>query len=94
MIGTDPLLYVYLVGILLSFTILDFIQFKTVVTLAYTPGNSGFAHPIPQLTTPAMIALPLRLQTSGPPESPWQASLPPTPGYPAQSIEFVIGSLL
>ena len=37
-----------------------------------------------------MIALPLLLHTNGPPESPWQASLPPVPGYPAQSIELVI----
>ena len=37
-----------------------------------------------------MTALPLSLQTNGPPESPWQASLPPTLGYPAQSIVSVI----
>ena len=65
-------------------------QSKTVVTLAYTPGLLGRAHPIPQLTTPAMTALPLSLQTNGPPESPWQASLPPTLGYPAQSMVSVI----
>ena len=69
---------------------LDWIQFKATVTLAYTPGKSASAHPFPQLTIPAMIALPLSLQTKGPPESPWQASLPPVPGYPAQSIELVI----
>ena len=37
-----------------------------------------------------MTAFPLSLQTYGPPESPWQASLPPTPVNPAQSIESVI----
>ena len=31
--------------------------------------------------------------TKGPPESPWQASLPPTLGYPAQSMELVIAPL-
>ena len=60
------------------------------MTLAYTPGNSGVAHPWPQLTTPAITALPFSLQTNGPPESPWQESLPPTPGYPAQIIVSVI----
>ena len=37
-----------------------------------------------------MMAFPLLLHTYGPPESPWQASLPPTLGYPAQSMELVI----
>ena len=63
------------------------------VTLAYTPGKSARAHPFPQLTTPAITALPLSLQTYGPPESPWQESLPPTLGYPAHSMEVVIAPL-
>ena len=78
---------------MLLLTMLDSIQFKTVVTLAYTPGKLARAHPFPQLTTPAMTGLPLSLQTYGPPESPWQASLPPTLGYPAQSMELVIAPL-
>ena len=71
-------------------TMLTFIQSKILVTLAYTPGYSCEAHPAPQLTIPAITALLLTLQTKGPPESPLQASLPPTPGYPAQNIESVI----
>ena len=71
-------------------TMLTFIQSKILVTLAYTPGYSGEAHPAPQLTIPAITALLLTLQTKGPPESPEQASLPPTPGYPAQNIESVM----
>ena len=59
-------------------TMLTFIQSKILVTLAYTPGYSGEAHPAPQLTIPAITALLLTLQTKGPPESPLQASLPPT----------------
>ena len=70
-------------------TMLSFIQSKILVTLAYTPGFLGTAHPYPKLTIPAITALPLSLQTNGPPESPWQESLPPS-GYAAQSMESVI----
>ena len=63
------------------------IQFNTRVTLEYTPGLSGLAQESPQLTTPTRTARPFSLHTKGPPESPLQESLPPTPGYPAQIIE-------
>ena len=41
------------------------------------------------LTIPVTTALPPTLQTYGPPESPWQESLPPC-GKPAQNIASVI----
>src|SRR5690606_39817253 len=44
-------------------------------------GLPGRAHPSPHETTPTSL-LPA---TSGPPESPWQASLPPS-GKPAQTM--------
>ena len=43
-----------------------------------TPGNPGIAHPYPQLTTMTRISLQKSFpeKISGPPESPWQLSLP------------------
>ena len=46
------------------------------------------AHPIPQLTTPVICHLPSTRHTSGPPESPWHASIPPSK-YPAQILSFL-----
>merc|ERR1719201_1307495 len=57
---------------------------------AYTPGFLGAAQPYPQETTPTCSSTNLpspeyvRL-TMGPPESPWQESIPPS-SMPAQSI--------
>ena len=36
---------------------LSWIQALTSVTLAYTPGKPGLAHPFPKLTTPMMVDL-------------------------------------
>ena len=40
---------------------LSWIQALTSVTLAYTPGKPGLAHPFPKLTTPMMVDLVSRL---------------------------------
>lgn len=47
------------------------------------------AHPFPQDTTPSRILIPPSRITRGPPESPWQASLPPC-GNPAQNMFLVM----
>ena len=36
---------------------MSWIQALTSVTLAYTPGKPGLAHPFPKLTTPMMVDL-------------------------------------
>merc|ERR1719468_286340 len=45
---------------------------------AYTPGALGEAQPYPQLTTPYCTAVFPSAQTTGPPESPWHESRPPS----------------
>src|SRR5262245_2135704 len=56
-----------------------------VLTWEYTPGFSGRAQPMPQLTMPTWIhALLLSRRNIGPPESPWQVSTPPLVQLPAQ----------
>merc|ERR1719481_1465080 len=58
-------------------------------TSEYTPRLFARPHPIPQLTTPTMVAAPLFSKLSsvmrGPPLSPWQESRPP-PIHPAHSM--------
>jgi len=44
---------------------------------------------MPKLTTPVRTACPFFSQINGPPESPWQESLPPS-SSPAQIMELVI----
>merc|ERR1719347_1448469 len=57
------------------------IQLLYFLTLVYTPGIPSVAQPTPQLTTPAMQdpSSPSCSHTSGPPLSPWQASLSSPP---------------
>ena len=59
------------------------------VTLEYTPGASAKAHPYPQDTTPITEKYlpPPSGEINGPPESPWQESLPV---FLAQIMEEVI----
>ena len=71
--------------------IIEAIQSKLSATEDQTPGYPSYAHPIPQEVTPTRVATPSSTQTSGPPESPWHASLPPSiipsplkSGVPAQ----------
>ena len=53
---------------------------------AYTPGLPGCAQPLPKLVAPTSRSSPsVSGASSGPPESPWQVSVPPC-GYPAQTI--------
>ena len=56
---------------------------------AYTPYRPGRAQPMPQLTAPIRYHLLSLEQTSGPPLSPWHASIPPA-AYPAQRMRFVM----
>ena len=80
----------YALGQVVAPAVVAVIQASWLVTLAYTPGYRASAQRRPQLTTPARSQLRLGPGvTSGPPESPWQASLPPA-GTEAQSIWLVM----
>merc|ERR1719297_200982 len=60
-------------------------------TRAHTPGYSGLAQPYPQDVAPSTYQKPSFSQTSGPPLSPWHASVVPPLLLPlAQIISSVI----
>lgn len=46
--------------------------------LVYTPGRCSLPQPIPQDTNPIRTLCPSIVVVNGPPESPWQLSLPPS----------------
>jgi len=62
-------------------------------TLLYTPYLFAAAQPSPQLTMPSWVATPSVMVMSGPPLSPWHASVPPA-ANPAQIILSVTVRLL
>ena len=60
----------------------------------YTPGHPSSPQPTPQETTPVRAALPSMSQMSGPPESPWQESTPPSVILPMSSLSSIPAQII